>query len=55
MDGGEAKRNIKVNVEKDSVLYYYPQPVIPFADSAFESTMEIQLEDKSAKTRFFWM
>lgn len=52
MDGGEAKRNIKVNVEKDSVLYYYPQPVIPFADSAFESTMEIQLEDKSAKLFF---
>lgn len=53
MDGGKAERKIEVQVEKNSVLYYYPQPVIPFADSAFDSTMEIRLEDESAK--FFFL
>lgn len=51
MDGGQATRNICAVVEKNASLYYYPQPVIPFAGSAFDSKMEISLEDISS--RFF--
>ena len=35
-------------MEKNAVFYYYPQPVIPYAQSAFESTMEFDLADKSS-------
>lgn len=49
MKAGKATRSIKVNVEKNAVCYYYPQPVIPYAQSAFESKMEINLEDKTSK------
>lgn len=45
---GLATRHIRADVEKNSVLYYYPQPVIPYADSAFESNMEIHLEDQTS-------
>lgn len=48
-EGGFAERKIEAVVEKNSVFYYYPQPVIPFAESAFDSVMDIQLEDESAK------
>ena len=48
MEGGSASRKVTAKVEKNAVLYYYPQPVIPFADSAFDSRMEITLEDTSS-------
>ena len=48
MDGGCARREVTAKVESDAVLYYYPQPVIPFAGSAFESDMEIRLADESS-------
>ena len=35
MDEGSAARTIEVQVDKNATLYYYPQPVIPFAQSAF--------------------
>ena len=49
MDGGSATRDIQVRVEKNARLSYFPQPVIPFAGSAFDSTMEIRLEDESSQ------
>lgn len=33
MDEGSASRTIEVQVDKNAALYYYPQPVIPFAQS----------------------
>lgn len=48
MKEGKAVRHVKAQVEKNAVFYYYPQPVIPYAQSAFESTMEFDLADKSS-------
>lgn len=48
MDGGCASRKIHIQVEANAVLSYYPQPVIPFADSAFDSDMEIHLADETS-------
>ncbi|MDO4338573.1 MAG: urease accessory protein UreD [Eubacteriales bacterium] len=48
MDGGCASRKIRIQVEENAVLSYYPQPVIPFADSAFDSDMEIRLADETS-------
>lgn len=49
MDEGCAVRKIHVDVAAGGTLYYNPQPVIPFAGSAFDSTMEIHLEDVTSK------
>lgn len=49
MDEGSASRIIEVQVDKNAALYYYPQPVIPFAQSAFDSKMTIHLEDETSK------
>ena len=49
MDEGSASRTIEVQVDKNAALYYYPQPVIPFAQSAFDSKMTIHLEEETAK------
>jgi len=49
MDEGSACRQIHVDVASGGTLYYNPQPVIPFAGSAFDSTMEIHLEDATSK------
>lgn len=48
MDRGSASRHIRIEVEPDAVLYYAPQPVIPFAQSAFDSRMDIHLADASS-------
>lgn len=48
MDGGSATREIRISVAQNAELAYYPQPVIPFAGSAFDSDMEIHLEDETA-------
>ena len=53
MKEGKAVRHVTAQVEKNAVFYYYPQPVIPYAQSAFESNMKIHLEDESS--RFFLM
>ena len=47
-DAGSAERHTDVIIEKNATFYYYPQPVIPFAESAFDSTMDIRLEDESS-------
>ena len=44
MDEGSAFRTIEIQVEQNAILYYYPQPVILFSGSAFDSTMTIRLE-----------
>lgn len=49
MDGGSASRHIHIEVEPNAVLYYAPQPVIPFAGSAFDSEMEIHLADRTSR------
>ena len=49
MDEGSASRTIEVQVDTNAALYYYPQPVIPFAQSAFDSKMTIHLEDETSK------
>lgn len=49
MEEGSASRTIEVQVDKNGMLYYYPQPVIPFAQSAFDSRMTIHLEDETAR------
>ena len=49
MDEGSAFRTIEIQVEPNAVLYYYPQPVIPFAGSAFDSNMTIHLADKTSR------
>ncbi len=49
MEEGSASRQVRIRVAKNACLSYYPQPVIPFAESAFDSTMEIHLEDESSR------
>lgn len=51
MEQGGAKRNIEVSVAKNATLCYFPQPVIPFAESEFDSVMKVRLEDMTS--RFF--
>lgn len=48
MEGGLATRKIRIQVESNAFLSYFPQPVIPFADSAFTSDMQIYLTDKTS-------
>ena len=48
MKEGLARRSVTAEVKKNAVFCYYPQPVIPYAQSAFESTMEFDLADKSS-------
>lgn len=45
----DAKRNTSIHVSKNAFLKYIPLPTIPFADSAFSSTTNIELEDSSSK------
>lgn len=49
MDGGSASRYIRIQVDRHASLSYYPQPVIPFAGSAFDSKIEIHLADASSR------
>lgn len=49
MKKGRAIRSVKADIEKNAVFYYYPQPVIPYKDSAFESNMEFRLEDETSR------
>lgn len=49
MEEGCARRKTRVRVDAGASFYFHPQPVIPFADSAYESQMEIALEDDTAR------
>ena len=51
MKEGKAGRHTSVFVEKGGTFFFHPQPMIPFKGSAFESTMDIRLEDETS--RFF--
>lgn len=46
-----AKRETDIHVEAGASFYFHPQPVIPFRDSAYESSIRAQLDDETA--RFF--
>lgn len=45
---GCAKRHADIHVGKGAFFRYNPQPTIPFADSAFENSMTIHLDDETA-------
>ena len=49
MDEGSASRIIDVRIDKNATLYYYPQPVNPFAHFALDSRMIIQLADETSR------
>lgn len=48
MREGCAKRNTCVRVAANASFCFNPQPTIPFAGSAFENRMEIDLEDQTS-------
>lgn len=48
MKQGQAVRHTRLLVERGGILDYFSQPVIPFAQSAFSSTLEAELEDSTA-------
>ena len=45
----EAKRNTDIYISKNAFLKYLPLPTIPFANSAFSSTINVELEDDTSK------
>lgn len=49
MNEGKAVRYCKINIEENAFLKYNPQPTIPFAESYFESKMEINLKDETSR------
>lgn len=49
MKEGSASRHVHAQVGRNAVFFYYPQPVIPYKDSAFESHMEIHLADETSR------
>ena len=49
MKEGFATRTTKANVGKNALFYYNPLPTQPFKNSAFESKVDIHLEDDSAQ------
>ena len=44
MKEGLARRSVTAEVKKNAVFCYYPQPVIPYAQSAFESSRFFLME-----------
>lgn len=49
MKEGCAKRETHIMVEPNACLYYTPLPTIPFAESDYRSTMEVELADETSK------
>ena len=45
----EVKRNSHIKVDKDSYLKYLPLSTIPYADSRYNATTNIELEDDTSK------
>lgn len=52
MIDGEGRRSTRITLEKDTLLFYAPQPVIPFAGSVFTSDTVIHLTDNTSKLFF---
>lgn len=48
MGDGFARRNCTIRVGRDAYMGFLPQPVIPFAGSAFENRIEVFLEDDTS-------
>lgn len=48
MKEGHAERQVQVHVAPNAAFCFHPQPTIPFAGSAFENKMRIDLEDESS-------
>lgn len=49
MKEGQARRDIDIYIRKNAYLKYLPLPTIPFADSAFFSSLNVELEDDTSK------
>lgn len=52
METGSASRRAVIKVGKNAYLEYIPHPAIPFKDSAFESSVDVELEDESSAFLF---
>lgn len=48
-EGQFASRDCKINVGKNAILNYMPQPTIPFSGSAYKNNTEVHLADKTSK------
>ena len=51
MAEGHARRQVHVHVARNASFCFHPQPTIPFAGSAFENRMRIDLEDETSEFR----
>lgn len=49
MEEGHAERTNVMNVAKNAILNYMPQPTIPFKKSAVKNVTQINLEDETSK------
>lgn len=49
MKEGHAKRQVHVHVASHASFCFHPQPTIPFAGSAFENRMRIDLDDETSR------
>ena len=49
MDGGSARRDCKIKVGKNAFFKYSPLPTIPFYDSGFDTTIQVELADDTSK------
>lgn len=49
MESGQATRETCLKVDSNSYLKYSPLPTLPFAESAFESTTTVYLEDVTSR------
>ena len=49
MDGGSARRDTRIKVAKNAFFKYSPLPTIPFFDSGFDSTIDVDLEDDTSE------
>lgn len=49
MNCGFAQRYAEINIDNNSELIYNPLPVIPFKNSAFKNTLNVNLKSESSK------
>lgn len=52
MKEGMARRHTKIVVDREAYLKYTPLPTIPFQDSAFENSLDIELREKTSRLLF---
>ena len=51
MKEGHAGRQVHIRVAANASFCFHPQPTIPFAGSAFDNRMRIELEDETSRFR----